>query len=95
MVVRASDAGRPNEVGSLRRDAGRGRMKKQDAERLADEEPTYVPVNEGAVPALWAVCEWGELARRVFRVRWYPCFKHRLGQVVTEVKAFEIVPRQL
>jgi hypothetical protein len=42
-------------------------MKKLDAERLADEEPTYVPVSVVAVAALRVVHERGELRRRVFQ----------------------------
>jgi hypothetical protein len=70
----------PDQGGPLRTGVGHGRMKKQDAERLADAESTYVPVNEGAVAALRVVHERGELARRVFRARWYPCFEQGFEQ---------------
>jgi hypothetical protein len=65
--VRASDEGRPRQVEPLRTDVGRDRMKKQYAERLADEESIYVPVSVAAVAALWVVHERGELRRCVFQ----------------------------
>lgn len=93
------DLHRPKQVEPLRAGVRHGRIKRQDAERLADAESTYVPVNENAVAALRVVCERGELARRVFRVRWCPCFKQGseqgLKHVVTEMNAIKIVPRQL
>ena len=46
---------------------GRGKLKRQDVEHLADEEPVHVPLNGAAIAALGVVHGRRDRRGRVFK----------------------------